>query len=126
MVIIEFPEREKAKAFLSDPEIQDLFKVRHDTTTSKLGRWVHVALLPPSAARGALNVTRAARRRMGDRSRGRARALFPFRIHLGLPGFLERSPQASLPAQKSPGDAGAFEVIDQKISTSRRAERHPS
>jgi uncharacterized protein (DUF1330 family) len=36
MVIIEFPEREKAKAFLSDPEIQDLFKVRHDTTTSKL------------------------------------------------------------------------------------------
>ena len=36
MVIIEFPEREKAEAFLSDPEIQDLFKVRHDTTTSKL------------------------------------------------------------------------------------------
>ena len=36
MVIIEFPERKKAEAFLSDPEIQDLFKVRHDTTTSKL------------------------------------------------------------------------------------------
>jgi uncharacterized protein (DUF1330 family) len=26
MVIIEFPEREKAEAFLSDPEIQDLFQ----------------------------------------------------------------------------------------------------
>jgi uncharacterized protein (DUF1330 family) len=36
MVIIEFPEREKAEAFLSDPEIQVLFKVRHDTTTSRL------------------------------------------------------------------------------------------
>jgi uncharacterized protein (DUF1330 family) len=36
MVIIEFPERKNAEAFLSDPEIQDLFKVRHDTTTSKL------------------------------------------------------------------------------------------
>jgi uncharacterized protein (DUF1330 family) len=36
MVIIEFPEREKAEAFLSDPEIQALFKLRHDTTTSKL------------------------------------------------------------------------------------------
>ena len=36
MVIIEFPEREKAEAFLSDPKIQDLFKVRHATTTSKL------------------------------------------------------------------------------------------
>ena len=36
MVIIEFPEREKAEAFLDDPEIQGLFKVRHDTTTSKL------------------------------------------------------------------------------------------
>lgn len=36
MVIIEFPERDKAEAFLSDPEIQDLFKVRHRTTTSKL------------------------------------------------------------------------------------------
>jgi len=36
MVIIEFPEREKAEAFLSDPEISDLFKIRHETTTSKL------------------------------------------------------------------------------------------
>lgn len=36
MVIIEFPAREKAEAFLGDPTIQDLFKVRHETTTSKL------------------------------------------------------------------------------------------
>ena len=36
MVIIEFPERARAEAFLSDPEIQDLFKTRHATTTSKL------------------------------------------------------------------------------------------
>jgi uncharacterized protein (DUF1330 family) len=36
MVIIEFPERQKAEAFLSDPKIQNLFEVRHDTTTSKL------------------------------------------------------------------------------------------
>ena len=36
MVIIEFPERAKAEAFLGDPQIQDLFKVRHATTTSKL------------------------------------------------------------------------------------------
>jgi uncharacterized protein (DUF1330 family) len=36
LVIIEFPTREKAEAFLGDLEIQDLFKVRHATTTSKL------------------------------------------------------------------------------------------
>ena len=36
MVIIEFPARENAETFLRDPEIQDLFKVRHDTTTSRL------------------------------------------------------------------------------------------
>ena len=36
IVIIEFPERQKAEAFLGDPEIQDLFEVRHATTTSKL------------------------------------------------------------------------------------------
>jgi uncharacterized protein (DUF1330 family) len=36
MVILEFPERENAEAFLSDPEVKDLFKVRHTTTTSKL------------------------------------------------------------------------------------------
>ncbi|MDR3466513.1 MAG: DUF1330 domain-containing protein [Xanthobacteraceae bacterium] len=36
LVIIEFPERQKAEAFLGDPEIRDLFEVRHDTTTSRL------------------------------------------------------------------------------------------
>lgn len=36
LVIIEFPAREKAEAFLSDPEIQDLFELRHRTTTSRL------------------------------------------------------------------------------------------
>ena len=36
MVIIEFPARENAKAFLCDPEIQTLFKMRHETTTSRL------------------------------------------------------------------------------------------
>ena len=36
MVILEFPEREKAEAFLGDPKAQDLFEVRHATTTSKL------------------------------------------------------------------------------------------
>jgi uncharacterized protein (DUF1330 family) len=36
MVIIEFPEREKAEAFPGDPELHDLFKVHHDATTSKL------------------------------------------------------------------------------------------
>jgi uncharacterized protein (DUF1330 family) len=36
LVILEFPERANAEAFLGDPEIQDLFKVRHATTTSKL------------------------------------------------------------------------------------------
>jgi uncharacterized protein (DUF1330 family) len=36
MVIIEFPARGNAEAFLGDPEIQDLFKIRHETTTSKL------------------------------------------------------------------------------------------
>ena len=36
LVILEFPERSNAEAFLSDPSIQGLFKVRHETTTSKL------------------------------------------------------------------------------------------
>jgi uncharacterized protein (DUF1330 family) len=36
MVILEFPDREKAEAFLGDPDIQDLFRIRHSTTTSKL------------------------------------------------------------------------------------------
>src|ERR1700759_1136263 len=33
MVILEFPERKNAEAFLGDPQIQDLFRVRHATTT---------------------------------------------------------------------------------------------
>ena len=36
LVIIEFPDHEKAEAFLGDPETQDLFKLRHETTTSRL------------------------------------------------------------------------------------------
>jgi uncharacterized protein (DUF1330 family) len=36
LVIIEFPERKSAEAFLGDPEIHDLFKIRHATTTGKL------------------------------------------------------------------------------------------
>jgi len=36
LVIIEFPARENAEAFLDDPEIQDLFEVRDRTTTSRL------------------------------------------------------------------------------------------
>lgn len=36
MVILEFPARANAEAFLGDPEIQDLFAIRHATTTSKL------------------------------------------------------------------------------------------
>ena len=36
MVVIEFPARENAEAFLSDPDCRDLFRVRHNTTTSKL------------------------------------------------------------------------------------------
>jgi uncharacterized protein (DUF1330 family) len=36
MVILEFPSRENAKAFLEDPDAQALFAVRHRTTTSKL------------------------------------------------------------------------------------------
>ena len=36
MVVIEFPSRESAKAFLQDPEAQTLFAIRHKTTTSKL------------------------------------------------------------------------------------------
>jgi len=33
---IEFSECQKEEAFRSAPEIQDRFKVRHDTTTRKL------------------------------------------------------------------------------------------
>jgi uncharacterized protein (DUF1330 family) len=36
MVILEFPSRENARAFLDDPEAQTLFAVRHKTTVSKL------------------------------------------------------------------------------------------
>jgi uncharacterized protein (DUF1330 family) len=36
MVILEFPSRENAKAFLGDPAAQALFDVRHRTTISKL------------------------------------------------------------------------------------------
>lgn len=36
LVIIEFPERAKAQAFLDDPDAQDLFAIRHAATTSKL------------------------------------------------------------------------------------------
>jgi uncharacterized protein (DUF1330 family) len=36
MVILEFPSRENAKAFLADPDAQSLFAVRHRTTNSKL------------------------------------------------------------------------------------------
>ncbi|MCA1360505.1 DUF1330 domain-containing protein [Bradyrhizobium sp. IC3069] len=36
LVIIEFADREKAQAFLDDPEIQPLFKLRQATTTSRL------------------------------------------------------------------------------------------
>lgn len=36
MVIIEFPARENAEQFLADPDFQELAKIRHKTTTSKL------------------------------------------------------------------------------------------
>lgn len=36
VVILEFPSREAARAFLADPEAQDLFALRHATTDSKL------------------------------------------------------------------------------------------
>ncbi|MFT3727630.1 MAG: DUF1330 domain-containing protein [Terricaulis sp.] len=36
MVIIEFPSRQNAEAFLSDSGFQELAKIRHRTTTSKL------------------------------------------------------------------------------------------
>jgi uncharacterized protein (DUF1330 family) len=36
LVIIEFPAREDANAFLSDPDAQTLFALRHRTTTSRL------------------------------------------------------------------------------------------
>ena len=36
MVIIEFPTRQNAEEFLGDPGFQELAKVRHKTTTSRL------------------------------------------------------------------------------------------
>lgn len=36
MVILEFPARANAEAFLADPEAQALFALRHRTTVSKL------------------------------------------------------------------------------------------
>jgi uncharacterized protein (DUF1330 family) len=36
VVVLEFPSREAAKAFLTDPECQRLFRLRHATTTSRL------------------------------------------------------------------------------------------
>jgi len=36
MVVIEFPSKENAIAFLQDPDAQSLFALRHNTTTSKL------------------------------------------------------------------------------------------
>jgi len=36
MVILEYPSRENARAFLGDPDAQALFGVRHRTTVSKL------------------------------------------------------------------------------------------
>lgn len=36
MVILEFPARENAEAFLGDPDIQELFRIRRATTTSRL------------------------------------------------------------------------------------------
>jgi uncharacterized protein (DUF1330 family) len=36
LVILEFPARENAEAFLADPEVQPLFALRQRTTVSKL------------------------------------------------------------------------------------------
>jgi uncharacterized protein (DUF1330 family) len=36
MVILEFPHRQNATAFLADPEFADLLAIRHRSTTSRL------------------------------------------------------------------------------------------
>lgn len=36
LVILEFPSQRHARAFLTDPEAQDLFARRHRSTTSRL------------------------------------------------------------------------------------------
>ena len=36
MVILEFPSKEAAKSFLTDPDVQPLFKIRQESTISNL------------------------------------------------------------------------------------------
>jgi uncharacterized protein (DUF1330 family) len=36
LIIIEFPARAQAKAFLEDPEFQDLVAIRHKSTTTNV------------------------------------------------------------------------------------------
>ena len=36
VVVLEFPSTDTAREFLNDPEAQDLFALRYNTTTSKL------------------------------------------------------------------------------------------
>jgi uncharacterized protein (DUF1330 family) len=36
LVVLEFPSRQEATAFLDDPDAQALFAVRHSTTNSRL------------------------------------------------------------------------------------------
>jgi len=36
LVVIQFPSREHANAFLNDPEVKTLFAIRHKSTISKL------------------------------------------------------------------------------------------
>jgi uncharacterized protein (DUF1330 family) len=36
LVVIEFPDRANAEALLNDPDAQQLFKLRHSTTTGRL------------------------------------------------------------------------------------------
>ena len=36
LVIIEFPGRANAEALLNDPDAQELFRIRHNTTTGRM------------------------------------------------------------------------------------------
>ncbi len=36
LVVIEFPDRTNAEALLNDPDAQQLFKLRHNTTTGRM------------------------------------------------------------------------------------------
>lgn len=36
LVLLEFPSRENAQAFLADPLVQSAFSIRHDSTTGNL------------------------------------------------------------------------------------------